>query len=161
MVGPKIPREHVPIERYSMPFMVEKTRLRTVYCMDARRATVMPGRELMVAYNNAIPLVEGFEMNYAYFVRFLEDGNVAGNHYHLKKKELFVPVVGEFTVQLEDIVTKEQEELKISAKDYAALYIPLKVSHKVTAAKAGNVLLVIANTPASDADEIHYEVIMK
>ncbi len=147
------------ISEYSKPLKVERKKLCTVYYLKPRSKAVKSGRELVVAYNNSMPLVPGLESNYTYFVRFFEKGNVAGNHFHYKKHELFIPIVGEMDVYLEDIKTKEKEFLTINVKQPVAINVPTGIAHAVKSTKEGDVLLVIASTSASDNDEVEYKLV--
>lgn len=147
-----------PIETYSKPISSEKTKLGIFYSLRPRRNPNKAGRELLVVYDERSLLVPNFKVHYAYYVRFLEPGNTAGNHYHRKKQEIFVPITGEFEICLEDIVTKEKEILRMIAGDNRVFYIPLGIAHKVTAKGRNDVFLVLADHPSSDEDEISYGV---
>jgi len=147
-----------PMDVYSKPVKTEKHKLCTQYFMVPRADPRKPGRELLVTYDDRFPFVEGFVAHYSYLVRFLEEGNFAGNHYHEKKHELFVPVVGEFTIDLEHIETKERESVGVRSDENSVLYIHPLVAHKVTTKTKNGVLLVIATSPNSDEDEYKYEV---
>lgn len=147
-----------PMDDYSKPVRVEERKLGTLFFMKSRKNPDKPGRELVVTHDDRFPLVEGFRSHYSYFVRFLEAGNTAGNHYHKEKHELFVPIVGEFTVRLEDPESKEQETLTLRTEDYAVFYVRPGISHAVTSKEKGGVLLVIATSPNSEEDEYPYEI---
>ena len=97
------------MDQYSEPLKTEKTKLGIKYWLNPRKTR--PGRELIVTYDRRFPLVD-FSLRYSYFVRFLEKDNVAGNHYHEKKQEIFVPIEGVFEVHLEDVSTKEREVVR-------------------------------------------------
>lgn len=143
---------------YSKPVKVKKVRLGVLYYMNPRRDPNKPGRELFVTYDDRFPFVEGFKTHYSYLVRFLERGNSAGNHYHGKKHELFIPVAGEFIIQLEDTATKEKETLTINSDDYVIFYIKPRIAHKVTCKGANDILLVMATSPNSKEDEYPYKL---
>jgi len=144
---------------YSKPLKTKKYKLGVLYYMRPR--TKKPGRELLVPYDERAPYVKGFKARYAYFVRFLEAGNCAGNHYHKKKHELLIPLVGSFEIKLEDIRTKKQESLIIQPQDYPAFYIKPGVSHSITSRTKGGIFIVMASSSASEADEYPYEIQMK
>jgi dTDP-4-dehydrorhamnose 3,5-epimerase-like enzyme len=143
------------MEQYSKPLKVEETKLGIKYWLNPRRTK--PGRELIVTYDQRFPLID-FPLKYSHFVRFLNKGSVAGNHYHKEKQEIYVPVDGEFEVHLEDPITKEKEVINLNASDVVALYIKKKVSHKVVSKNDKGVLLVFASSPIKDDDDIEYKV---
>lgn len=141
---------------YSKPVKVEKYKFGTLFYMKPR--TSKPGRELVINYDKRLPFVEDFEARYSYYVRFLEPGNAAGNHYHNEKRELMIPLTGKFTIYLEDIKTKEQEKLVIKPEDHVIFYVSAGISHKVISEEDSGVLLVMATSPSTDGDECHYEI---
>lgn len=141
------------MDQYSTPLKTEKTKLGVKYWLNPRRSR--PGRELLVIYDQRFPFIE-FDLRYAYYVRFLEKDNVAGNHYHKQKAELFIPLQGEFEVFLEDVASKKNEALHMSARENTAVYVKTGVFHKVTSKGAEGVLLVMASNPSQDNDEITY-----
>ncbi len=145
-----------PMEIYSKPLKIKKYKLGVLYYMRPR--TKKSGRELLVPYDERFPFISGFKTRYSYFVRFLKKGNCAGNHYHKIKKELLVPLTGEFEVRLEDIKTKKQEKLIIGPKNYVALYIIPKISHTIKSKKNNGIILVMATSSASEADEYPYKI---
>jgi len=144
------------MDTYSKPIKVKKYKLGTLFYMKPR--TSKPGRELLINYDKRFPLVKDFETRYSYYVRFLEPGNSAGNHYHHKKRELLIPITGKFTIYLEDIDTKEQEKLVVKPEDHIIFYVHTGISHKVTSEEDSGVLLIMATSPSTDGDECHYEV---
>lgn len=133
-------------------------KLGRLFILKPRRHPQKKGRELVVVYNKRFPVIKGFENRYSYLVRFLDKRSVAGNHYHIKKHEIFVPVFGKFEICLEDIKTGVRKTITISADAYHMLYIKPKISHKVMAKNKNAVLLVIASATALDTDEYHYEI---
>ncbi|MDD4995219.1 MAG: WxcM-like domain-containing protein [Patescibacteria group bacterium] len=153
-----IPRQEDPMDQFSHPTDKKDYKLGTLFYMTPRRNPAKPGRELVVNFDDRFPIIPSFKAHYSYYVRFLEDGNSAGNHYHQKKKELFIPICGSFTVTLEDIDTKERVQLDLRSAEGAVFFVPSLISHRVTAKKAGAVLLVIATSPNTDDDEFHYEM---
>ncbi len=143
------------MDQYSKPLKVEETILGVKYLLNPRRTK--PGRELVVAYDQRFPLVN-FPLRYSYFLRFLKKGNIAGNHYHRKKQEIFIPIKGEFEIHLEDVVTKKREVINLISSDVVAFYVKTKVSHKVVSKKENGVLLVLASDPSKDEDDIEYKI---
>ena len=146
------------MDLYSKPISVKETKLTRIFQMQVRQKPEKPGRSLLVTWDARVPLVEGFENKYSYLVTFESKGNLAGNHYHEHKQELFSPVVGDLVVILEDIKTKERGELEISAKDHSVVYIPTRIAHTVVANSDIAVLLVTASYPGTEGDEFPYRL---
>lgn len=147
-----------PMDVYTKPIDVTETKLSRIFKIQARRTAAKPGRSLLVTWDARLPLVDGFINRYSYLVSFDNKGNVAGNHYHEQKQELFCPVAGDFIVLLEDIKTKEREEIKISAKDTPVIFIQTRIAHTVVADSDNAVLLVAATHPGTEADEFPYKL---
>jgi len=147
-----------PMDVYSKPIKIEQLKLGTLFYMKPRADPRKSGRELLVTYDDRSPLIEGFVAHYSYLVTFSEQGNSAGNHYHEKKCELFISANGELIIDLEDIETKEKENLTLSSGDNRILYIPPRIAHKVTSKTKNGVLLVLATSPNTEEDEYSYEV---
>ena len=151
---PKLP----PIEEYSKPTKVEQRKLCTLYYLKVRSKPIKPERELFIAYDECHPQVDGFKVRYVYVVRFFEKGNEAGNHYHVKKDEIMIPINGNMSICLEDILTKETETIAISSAKPIAVRVKPKIAHKVVSKKQGDTLLVLSSTPSADEDEFEYKV---
>ena len=147
-----------PIDIYSKPINVKETNLTRIFRLQSRETPEKPGRSLLVTWDKRVPLVDGFENRYSYLLSLDKKGNVAGNHYHEQKQELFNAVVGDLIVILEDIGTKEREELKISAKDRTLIYIPTRVAHTIVSDSDTAVLLVTASSPGTENDEFPYKL---
>ena len=146
------------MDQFSHPKKVENLKIAKLFHMKPRISSGKEGRELSVNFDKRFPIIEGFEINYTYTVRFLEENNTAGNHYHEIKKELMIPQSGAFEFKLKDIHTGETATLQISAKDHAVLQVNPEVAHSVRALEKGSVLLVLANAPNNDGDEFEYSV---
>jgi len=147
-----------PIDQYSKPVGETKTKLARVFTMSVREKPEKPGRSLAINWDQRSPLVEGFKNRYSYTVKLWIKGNLAGNHYHKRKKELFFPVVGDFIILLEDIDTKEDEEIKLCESEHQVIFIPTKVAHTVIAQSDNAVLLVVATYPGTEEDEFPYKL---
>jgi dTDP-4-dehydrorhamnose 3,5-epimerase-like enzyme len=147
-----------PMDKFSRPYKKVDYKLGTMFYMEPRKNPDKPGRELIVAYDDRFPLLPDFELHYSYFVRFFKQGNLAGNHYHHKKRELFIPIQGDFTVILENIETKEQEKIALKQPDYSILYVNSKTAHVVLSDTDNSTLLVIATSPNNEADEYSYVI---
>lgn len=148
-----------PMDHYSKPIKTVQHKLATQFFFEPRLNPQKQGRELVVNFDSRFPLVPGFVLQYSYYVRFFEAGNTAGNHYHKEKKELFIPIVGDFTVTLENIETKERETIELKTSDYSALLINTPIAHAVTASASGAVLLVLASSADVDSDEYDYRLV--
>jgi dTDP-4-dehydrorhamnose 3,5-epimerase-like enzyme len=147
-----------PMDIYSYPISQVKTKLSTIFTIKPRESTDKPGRSLSVIWDKRNPFIKDFKNNYDYVVTFEKKGEQAGNHYHHSKQELFTPVVGQIKVLLENIDTKEKEEIVMNAKNHQVLYVPTNIAHTVIADSNICALLVIATFPNNQADECHYEI---
>jgi dTDP-4-dehydrorhamnose 3,5-epimerase-like enzyme len=147
-----------PMDIYSYPVSQEKTKLATIFTIKPRESVDKPGRSLSVIWDKRHPFIKGFENNYDYVVTFEKKGEKAGNHYHHSKQELFTPVVGQIKIILENIDTKEKEEITMNSKDHQILYVPTNIAHTVVADSDICALLVIATFPNNQSDEIHYQI---
>lgn len=141
---------------YSRPIRTKRGRLTKVFYMKSRRNPKKPGRELIVAHDDRFPLIKGFKLRYSYYVRFFKKGSIAGNHYHHRKEELFIPIKGSFAVSLKDIRTKEGETIKIDSKNFPVMFIKKKVAHKVVSLSKDSILLVMATYAGTAGDECPY-----
>jgi len=147
-----------PMDAYSIPVTAEKTRLAQVFGMRPREKPEKPGRSLSVVWDGRKPLVEGFENRYSYTVTFEREGSCAGNHFHEEKRELFIPVVGNFRVLLEDVATKDKEEIRLETARHPVLLVRPGIAHAAIAESVPAVLLVLATYPASEEDEFAYKL---
>jgi len=147
-----------PMDKFSHPYKKIEHKLGTLFYMEPRKNPNKLGRELVVVYDDRFPLIPGFESHYSYYVRFFEKGNSAGNHYHHKKQELFIPIHGNFSVILEDLETKEQEEILLKRDEHPILYVNSKIAHRVTSNDADSTLLVITTSPNNEEDEYKYNI---
>src|SRR3989344_5145051 len=138
-----------PMEQYSKPVTIQKTKLAILYQLQPR--TTKPGRALLVAYDKRFPLADYFKTDYIYAVKFQDKGVTAGNHYHVKKHEIFIALSGAFEVTLADHNTKETE--KIILKENFALDIRPGIAHAVTSTAPNTILLVTATYPDEKEDE--------
>jgi len=118
--------------------------------LKARQNPNKPGRELYVVYDKRFPVVPGFEVNYEYFVEFQNEGSVAGNHYHKLKREIFVPISGDFEVMLINPETKENEIIELKESEHKVLFVPSMIAHRVTSKNEKSKLLVLATSPNED-----------
>lgn len=147
-----------PMDTYSRPIRIKRSGLTKIFYMKPRCNPQKPGRALVVTHDDRCPLIKGFDLHYSYYVHFFKKGSIAGNHYHHKKEELFIPIKGSFTVLLEDIGTKKREKITIDSKNFPVMYIKKKVAHKVVSLKKDSVLLVMATYAGTVGDEYHYEI---
>lgn len=148
-----------PLDKYSSPVAIKKTKLSQIFTMKPRDVPNKPSRSLSVLWDARVPLIEGYENKYMYTNTFFSKGVTAGNHYHKVKEELFIVIEGDFIVTLEDILTKENEKIRINARDHTVLYVPTRIAHAVTSNSKNAILLVIASSPAQRDDEIEYQLV--
>lgn len=150
------------MDRYSMPLERFKTAsgLGELIRMPVRDAPEKPGRKLQVLFDDRNPIIDGFTYRYGYQVTFTGAGNLAGNHFHLQKNELFRPAVGAVRVILqsrdEPVV---REEIEMHHSDNSWLHVPAGIIHTVVAATDNAVLLVMADHPGLKSDEYPFELV--
>lgn len=147
-----------PMDTFSKPLKSKKTKLATLFYFNPRKIPEKPGRSLSVIWDKRCPFVDGYENNYQYIVNFDKSGEKAGGHYHHDKQELFIPLVGQIKVVLEDITTKEKEEIILDSGDQSVLYIKPPLAHVVISQTELCSLLVIATYPNNLMDEFPYQI---
>jgi len=147
-----------PMDIFSKPLKRQKTRFGILFEMRPRKNQQKPGRELIVNFDSRLPVVKNFKINYSYLVKFQKIGSVAGNHYHLKKQELFVPVVGKFAITLQDIKLVQQETIEIDSGKSQVFYVKPKTAHRVRAKTRDAILLVLATSANTVKDEFEYQI---
>lgn len=147
-----------PMDKFSKPIKIVNYTCGKLFYMEPRRDPNKPGRELIVTFNEKFHIIPNFEVKYSYYVRYLENRNCSGNHYHEKKQEISILIHGSGTAILEDIETKVREKIFLDSKDYSMLYINSKVAHKFIANEAGTIELVLATNPNNNEDEFKYEI---
>ena len=138
---------------------INKTKLSKIFTMEVREHPEKPGRSITDVWNIRKPLLKGFENNYSYIVTLREKGNIAGNHYHEKKQELVYPIMGTFTVALENIESKEREEISFETAKHQVVYFPTRIAHVIRAETKNAVFLVITTSTETEEDMIHYKVL--
>lgn len=113
----------------------------------------------MPVYDNRFPPIPELQnLPFVYVSQFLEKDNASGNHYHKKKREVLIPLHGEFEFHFEHTETKEKEIFRIKATENKAVIVPLLVSHKIISLLDTGSLLVLASTHSSLDDEVEYVV---
>lgn len=147
------------IDQHSLPSEVQKLRFGTLFHMNPRQNDAKPGRVMSIVWDERKPLLPDFHNGYSYFVTFTEIGNIAGNHYHTKKQEIYFPVVGQMTVILQNIETKKTEEIILKAEDHRALLVPAGVGHVVRSDTNPAVLLVTTNSATEDSDYFEWQIL--
>lgn len=140
-------------------FSVINTKLSKIFTMQVRESSGKPGRSITDVWNIRKPLLRGFENNYSYFVTFAGKGNIAGNHYHEKKQELIYPIMGTFTVALEDIESKEREEILLKTAKHQVVYFPTRIAHVIRAETEKAIFLVVATSWEIEEDVISYKAL--
>jgi hypothetical protein len=145
-----------PLDLYSIPIKEIKTKLTKMFAMKVRDQKT--GREMGIVWDSRKPLIEGFENKYSYIINFKVVGNTAGNHYHNTKQELLYPLIGSFRIILEDIKTKQREEIEVHASEHKVLYFPTQIAHAVIAQTMPAIILVTASFAPKLEDEIEYKL---
>ncbi len=144
---------------YLQPYKITKTKLSQLFYFNNRQDPLKPGRSLTAIYHKEAFSSFAFDIKYAYLVRFLAKNNTAGHHYHRRKKEIYIPIIGTFTVKLENIETKEQETFEINHQENVCCSINTGVAHAVTAQNEGNILLVLASDAVEEEDSFSYQIL--
>ncbi len=142
------------LDQYSKPIKKEDTKLSTIYWLNFRDSK--KGRLFMPLYDERFPFA--FQMKYSYLSKFLEKDNASGNHYHIIKEEILIPLQGSFDIFLEDIDSKEKEVLSLTGDENKGIYIRTGISHKVISKENTGLLLVLASNHSTLEDEIEYKV---
>lgn len=145
--------------QYVKPLRMKKTKCARLFFMRPRIGEKTPGRALHVAFDKTLPIVPGFGARYIYWVHFFKSNDVAGNHFHHKKLELFYPVRGNFTVHLEHPVTHKKETIRLKEKQHHVLFIPTFLAHTVVAENAHALLLVVASSSDVEKDTFPYTIV--
>lgn len=147
-----------PANRFSFPKGVENTLVAKKFCFEPRENPEKPGRSLRVIFDARFPFVDGFHPRYMYSVSFEKAGNKAGNHYHVKKNEIFFPLSGQFEIHMARIKDGEKETVELSSENHEALFVESGIAHKVVAKSNDAILLVLASDPNVESDEFPYIV---
>ncbi len=136
---------------------INKTKLSKIFTMQVRENPEKPGRSITDVWDIRNPLLKGFENNYSYIVTLREKGNIAGNHYHENQQELIFPIMGTFTVALENIESKEREEILLETARHQVVYFPTKIAHAIRAETEKAIFLVV--TTSTEREVIPYKVL--
>lgn len=123
-----------------------------------------PNRSLMGFNLKEVEEVIGKTCLFEYIVKFNRPQVVAGNHYHERKIELLVCIIGSVFVKLENPKTGEAMELHLHdevKKADNAIIIPPGCAHAVVShgPNRNAVLLVFSTGNPREEDDIEYEVI--
>jgi len=141
----------------SKPFVVSKTKLSKTFTMQVRKNPEKPGRSIKDVWDIRKPLLKDFENNYSYIVTLRGKGNIAGNHYHKNKQELIFPIMGNFTVLLENIESKEREVISLEVTKHQVIYFPSGIAHAIRAETDRAIFLVIATS--AEGDVVQYKIL--
>jgi dTDP-4-dehydrorhamnose 3,5-epimerase len=98
------------------------------------------------------------EFGQIYYVTFEKKLSVRGNHYHKKIYEHFGIVTGRVRIVLENVLTKEKEELILSANknQYTRIDIDPFVAHAIQSLSTTASLLSYTNHEWKDASDTHF-----
>lgn len=125
---------------------IRKTRLSKIFTLQARENPEKPGRSIMDVWDIHKPLLKNFKNNYSYIVTLREKGNTAGNHYHKDQQELIYPIMGTLKIALENIESKEREEILLDAAKHQVIYFPAKTAHAIRAETKKAIFLVVTTS---------------
>lgn len=143
------------LETLSKPVEVIKSDLSEIFVLNFRDSK--KGREFIPVFDDRHLLK--FQVKYSYVSKFLEKDNAAGNHYHMIKQEILIPLQGTFTIDLQDVKSKRRESHYFDAsKERKAIYIRTEVSHKITSHQDTGIVLVLASSPSKIEDEVDYSI---
>lgn len=65
----------------------------------------------------------------------LREGGVRGNHYHDEKKELIYVIAGAVELVVEDVATRERDQLLLETGDLVTL--PVRIAHALRTVRPG------------------------
>ena len=136
---------------------INKTKLSKIFTMQVRENPEKPGRSITDVWDIRNPLLKGFENNYSYIVTLREKGSIAGNHYHENQQELIYPIIGTFTVALENVESREKERILVEAAKHQVIYFPAKIAHAIRAETEKAIFLVV--TTSTETEVIPYKVL--
>lgn len=139
------------IKDLSIPKSFKQSKLATLFYFSPRKKFK---HTFTVVWDKRFPLLQKFKNNYSYVIDFSEKNDVAGNHYHKKKHEIFIPLQGRIKVYLKNVITEKKEEINLSKN--SCLSIPPGIAHAAVAKTARAILLVIASSPSTEEDEFEY-----
>lgn len=126
-----------------------------------------PGRTLTQFDLPALSVFSGELLLYPYVVCLLPESAAAGNHYHRRKREVFVCLEGEMKITFVNPETDERAEIILRADaataspDPRAVVVPIAIAHAVENIGTGiATLLVFASHKARDPDDdFHFSVV--
>ncbi len=126
-----------------------------------------PGRTLTQFDLQELAELVGEPLLFPYVVRMLPGSGPAGNHYHLRKCEVFVCLEGEMRITFADPETSNRGEIILRADaataspDPRAVIVPIAIAHAVENIGTGiGMLLVLASHKARDPDDdFHFSVV--
>lgn len=65
------------------------------------------------------------------FIATIEPGHIRGNHYHKRKTEWLLVLVGRCVVKLTDVTTKESRETDLDASEPTLVTVPINQEVKI------------------------------
>ncbi|MBM3826722.1 MAG: hypothetical protein FJ410_08420 [Verrucomicrobia bacterium] len=120
--------------------------------MIAQSIRILPRRLVADARGTFIKCIDGLESDLparageVYMVRAFA-GQRRGDHYHLQAREWFTVIVGEGVLALQDVVSGERHDLRLSAAHPETIFIPPGLAHVfVNDSSAREDLIVVAYT---------------
>ncbi len=117
------------------------------------------GRLFMPLFNDKFPLHPSFStLPFVYQSRFFEQGNASGGHYHQEKQEILIPLLWKYKMEFQRVIDWEKMSLDIDESEYAGIYIPTGIAHKITSLSQQWVLLVLATCESNLDDELSYDM---
>lgn len=115
--------------------------------VDLPRITRPEGNLTPVEPPDTIP----FDIARVYYLYDVVGGATRGGHAHIALQQLFVAVMGGFTVVLDD--GKERREVHLN-RAYHGLYVPCMIWRELTDFTSGAICVVLASLPYEESDYI-------
>lgn len=122
--------KHITNSSPDLPSKIIKYKLYSV--IEKTRRTNVGKRWLSSLWPNPAEAKQTFTPTNAY-LNYIGPGDIAGNHFHTKKREFFCPM-GKFMLYLLDKKTKKISAIKLDAgtkEKYSMYYIPPFVPHAI------------------------------
>lgn len=98
------------------------------------------------------------------YLATIKKGHIRGNHYHLKKKEIFTIMAGKVRILLEDVHTKEKREVLIDSAEKTIIKVEFGqgIAHAIESLGNQDAVVIAYNDIQYDenkADDLFYKLI--
>ena len=94
------------------------------------------------------------------YLTMANPGQSKGGHYHPQACEWFTVIEGEGLLKLEDIITHERVDIKLSLAQPVTVFIPNKVAHSIVNTSESRKMVLLAYTDRlyHPSDTISYSI---